>query len=181
MKAALREKILEKRELLSKKEIINKSNKIKHELFSLPEYQRAKVICFFVSFNSEVDTHDMIKDAIKEGKRVCVPIATNHILILSEIKDFKELDKENKYGIMEPSKIKKINRDMVDMIMVPGTVFDKQCHRIGYGRGYYDGLLKGYKGVSIGICFDLQVVDKVPLDEWDEQLDKVITEEKIIN
>ncbi len=82
---------------------------------------------------------------------------------------------------MEPSKIKKINRDKVDIIIVPGTVFDKQCHRIGYGKGYYDGLLKGYNGVSIGICFDLQIVDKVPLDEWDEQLDKVITEEKIIN
>ena len=180
MKRKLRNNILKKRDALSKKQIKDKSSKIKQVLFSLPEFKLAKTVCFFVSFNSEVDTHDMIKEALKQGKRVCVPIATDHTLILSKIKDFKELNKENKYGILEPSKLNKINKKDVDVIIVPGTVFDKQCHRIGYGKGYYDSLLKGYNGLSMGICFDLQLVDKVPRNDWDEKLDEIITDKGMV-
>lgn len=181
MKQKLRKRILEKRDTLTKKEIKDKSKKIKEVLFSLPEFNLAKTICFFVSFNKEVNTHGMIKEAIKQGKIVCVPMATDHKLILSKINKFDDLDKKNKYGILEPSKINKINKNDVDIIIVPGTVFDKQGHRIGYGKGYYDGLLKGYKGLSIGICFDLQMLNKVPRNEWDEKLDKVITEKGMVN
>ncbi|MBW2980494.1 5-formyltetrahydrofolate cyclo-ligase [Candidatus Woesearchaeota archaeon] len=180
MKQKLRKEILEKRDSLPKEDINKKSNIIKEKLFSLGEYKLAKTICFFVSFDSEVKTHSMIKEAVKEGKSVCVPIATDHTLTLSKIKDFNDLNKKNKYGILEPSKLNKIKKQEVDLIIVPGTVFDKECHRIGYGKGYYDGLLKGYKGLSIGICFDLQMVDKVPRNEWDEKIDIVITEERII-
>lgn len=181
MKRKLRKDILEKRNSLKKKEIVKKSDIIKEKLFSSGEFKLAKTICFFVSFNSEVDTHGMIKEAIKQGKTICVPIATDHTLILSKINKFEDLDKENKYGILEPSKRNKINKKDVDIIIVPGTVFDKEGHRIGYGKGYYDGLLKKYKGLSIGICFDLQVVDKVPRNAWDEKLDKVITEKGMVN
>ena len=180
MKRKLRNNILKKRDALSKKQIKDKSSKIKQVLFSLPEFKLAKTVCFFVSFNSEVDTHDMIKEALKKGKNVVVPIATDHTLILSKIKDFKELNKENKYGILEPSKLNKINKKDVDVIIVPGTVFDKQCHRIGYGKGYYDSLLKGYNGLSMGICFDLQLVDKVPRNDWDEKLDAIITDKGMV-
>ncbi|MBW2984748.1 5-formyltetrahydrofolate cyclo-ligase [Candidatus Woesearchaeota archaeon] len=180
MKRKLRKKTLEKRDALRKKEIEYKSKKIKGVLFSLPEFKLAKTVCFFVSFNSEVNTHDMIKEAIKDGKKVCVPIATDHTLILSKINKFDDLNKKNKYGILEPAKINKINKNDVDIIIVPGTVFDKEGHRVGYGKGYYDGLLKSYKGLSIGICFDLQMVDKVPRNEWDEKLDEVITEKGMV-
>ena len=180
MKQKLRKEILEQRDSLAREEIINKSNIIKQTLFSLGEYKLAKTICFFVSFNSEVNTHNMIKEAIKEGKTVCVPTATDHTLIMSKINDFNDLNKKNKYGILEPSKLNKIKKEEVDLIIVPGTVFDKECHRIGYGKGYYDSLLKGYKGLSIGICFDLQIIDKVPRNEWDEKINMIITEKRMI-
>ncbi len=180
MKQKLRKEILEKRNKLTSKQITSKSDKIKRILHSIPEFKLAKSVCFFVSFSSEVDTHNMIKEAIKEGKEVCVPIATDHTLILSKLKSFKDLNKKNKYGILEPSKLNKVDKKEVEIIIVPGTVFDKKGHRIGYGKGYYDGLLKGYKGLSIGICFDLQIVDEVPRNEWDEKVNIIITEKRII-
>jgi 5-formyltetrahydrofolate cyclo-ligase len=180
MKKELRRKVLEKRDSLSKREVLSKSKLIKEKLFSIGEFKLAKTICFFVSFNSEIHTHNMIKEAIKQGKDVCVPIATDGHLILSKIKSFKDLDKENIYGILEPSKEDKINKNKVDVIVVPGTVFDKQKHRIGYGQGYYDKLLKKYQGLSVGICFDLQIIGKVPRNEWDEKLDLVISEKRVV-
>lgn len=180
MKSELRKQILEKRDSLSKEQVKKKSNIIKKVLFSLGEFKIAKSVCFFVSFNSEVNTHDMIKEALKQGKEVCVPIATDHTLTLSKIKDFKDLNKKNKYGILEPSKLNKVKKEDVEIIIVPGTVFDLGCHRIGYGKGYYDGLLKKYHGLSVGICFDQQVIDKVPRNTWDEKLNMIVTEKRII-
>ena len=180
MKQKLRKDILEKRDSLSKEEIINKSNIIKEKLFSLSEYKKANIICFFVSFKSEVNTNDMIKECIEEGKTVCVPVITGEKLILSRINNPSELTKKNKYGILEPPVINEIDKTDVDIITVPGAAFDKHGHRVGYGKGYYDDLLKDYGGLSLGICFDLQIVDKVPRDEWDEKIDMVITEGRII-
>ncbi len=73
MKQINRRVILKKRDRLTKEEIKEKSKIIKKKLFSLPEYKKAKTIMFFVSFGSEVYTHDMIKEALK-SKTVCIPI-----------------------------------------------------------------------------------------------------------
>jgi 5-formyltetrahydrofolate cyclo-ligase len=180
MKKQLRKEILEKRDSLKDKEIKAKAKSIKEGLFSIGEYEIAKTICFFVSFNSEVDTHGMIKEALNQGKKVCVPVVKGNRLVLSLINDFTDLKKKNKYGILEPSKINKVDKKEVDMIIVPGSVFDKRKHRIGYGKGYYDILLKDFKGLSVGICFDLQIIEKIPKDVWDEKLDMIITEKGII-
>jgi len=179
MKKEMRKQILEKRNSLTKEEIKEKSKIIKKKLFSSEEYQQAKTVSFFVSFGSEVDTHDMIKEALKE-KEVCVPIVQGDYIILSKINDFDDLDKKGKYGILEPSSIIEVDKELVDLIIVPGVAFDKKGHRIGYGKGYYDSLLIDYKGNTIGLCFSLQLISKVPVKEHDVRVKKVITEKEII-
>ncbi len=175
MKQINRRVILRKRDRLSKEEIKKKSKIIKEKLFNLKEYEKAKTIMFFVSFGSEVNTHDMIKEALK-SKTVCIPIVKEDIITASVIKDVKQLDKKNKYGIFEISTIKEIDTKDIDLIIVPGIVFDKSNHRIGYGRGYYDKFLKSFKGPKIGLAFKMQILEIIPKDEWDVQLDKVISE-----
>lgn len=175
MKRLLRKKILEKRNKLTRKQIIKKSNIIKEKLFSLPDYEKAKKILFYVSFGSEVDTHDMIKESLKI-KKVVVPKVKDHELILSRIHSFSELS-YGKYKILEPVKIKKIDVKKVDLIIVPGIVFDKKGYRIGYGKGYYDGLLKRFDHAKkIGLAFKLQIVDSIPAEEHDIRVDKIISE-----
>ena len=141
----------------------------------MPEYKKAKTVSFFVSFGSEVDTHDMIKEALKE-KEVCVPVVQGDYIALSKINGLGDLDKEGKYGILEPSSIIEIDKELVDLIIVPGVAFDKKGYRIGYGRGYYDKLLKEFNGKTIGLAFSLQIVNKIPKEEHDIRVDKVITE-----
>lgn len=68
----------------------------------------------------------------------------------------------------------------LDAVIVPGLVFDKDRYRIGYGKGYYDDLLSRYKGLSIGVCFELFLLDSIPIESHDQHCDVVITESRII-
>jgi 5-formyltetrahydrofolate cyclo-ligase len=174
MKKINRRVILKKRNRLSRKEIIKKSKIIKEKLFSSKEYKKAKTIMFYVSFGSEVDTINMIKESL--NKTVCVPVVKDDKIIPSIIKEVKELNKKNKYKIPEPSKIRKIKKQDIDLVIVPGIVFDKQNHRIGYGKGYYDAFLKKLKAKKIGLAFSLQILEIIPKDEWDIKLDKIISQ-----
>ncbi|HZX44399.1 MAG TPA: 5-formyltetrahydrofolate cyclo-ligase [Candidatus Nanoarchaeia archaeon] len=175
MKNINRRVILRRRNRLSATEIKEKSDKIKQILFNSKEYRQANIVMFYVSFGSEVDTWDMIKESLEE-KKVCVPCVIKDRLVASKIASPGELSKKNVYGICEPEKIKEVSKDVIGLVIVPGVVFDKHNHRIGYGKGYYDDFLKEFSGKKIGLAFELQVLEDIPRDDWDIRLDKVISE-----
>ena len=180
MKNQIKESILEKRNSLSKKEIIEKSKKIENTLFNLEKYKNSKVIMFFVSFNSEVHTHDMINQALK-NKTVVIPKVVHKEIEPSVIIDFDNLLPSGNFGILEPIEAMKISNKNIDLVLVPGIVFDKEGHRIGYGLGYYDKFLrKVSKAIKIGLAFDFQVVDKIPREMHDVPVDIIVTEERVI-
>lgn len=186
MKQKLKIKILEKRNSLSEKEVLEKSKKIIKNLKSLKEFKQAKNILFYVSFNHEVDTQEIIKELLKtKEKNIIVPytIKKNPNLFLSEIKDFVELEPKT-FGILEPKEkyIREFNKDKLDLVIVPGIVFDRKAHRIGYGYGYYDRFLKTIKKeiIKIGLAFDFQIVDKIPEEKHDVSLNIIVTEKEII-
>jgi 5-formyltetrahydrofolate cyclo-ligase len=79
-----------------------------------------------------------------------------------------------------PTHHDKMTLDSLDAVIVPGLVFDKDRYRIGYGKGYYDDLLSRYKGLSIGVCFELFLLNSIPKESHDQQCDVVITESRII-
>ncbi len=135
---------------------------------------------FFVSFGSEVYTHEMIKEALK-NKVVVVPKLKNNSFLPYRIDDFNELNFKNKYNILEPENYnKKIDKNKIDLVVVPGIAFDKKGHRIGYGKGYYDVFLSDMKSAKIGLAFNIQIVDALPIEEHDVKLNKVVTEKVII-
>ena len=178
MKDALRKQLLGKRNLMSTAELLEKSQQIKKKLFSLPEFRSAKAVMFYVSFNNEVSTHDMIKEALK-NKKVAVPKVKEKHLILCEIRSFDELDEKDKFDILQPSKSKEIKKEGVDLIIVPGVGFDRNGHRLGYGFGYYDRFLENVEIPTIGLAFDFQIVEKLPVYDHDVRMKKVITEKRV--
>jgi 5-formyltetrahydrofolate cyclo-ligase len=177
MKQKLRKQIKELRDSLSESEIKEKSAIIIKKLESLKEFKQAKTICFYVSYDNEVFTHDIIKKYL-DKKTIVVPKVNGDNLLLCKIDSFDQLEK-GYCNILEPKDNDRYDGD-IDVIIVPGIAFDKNLHRVGYGKGFYDDFLKGSDAKKIGLCFDLQVVDKIPRDEWDERLDMVITEKDII-
>ena len=133
----------------------------------------------FGSFNSEGHTHEMIKDALR-NKTVIIPKVAHSELEPSVIIDFDNLIPA-KFGILEPIELMKIAYKNIDLVLVPGIVFDKEGHRIGYGFGYYDKFLKKVpKAVKVGLAFDFQIVDRIPAEEHDVPVDFIITEKRII-
>lgn len=180
MKGQLKGSINEKRNSLTKEEIQDKSEKIRDKLFSLLQYRKSKAVMFFVSFNSEVSTHGMIREALK-SKTVIVPKVANNEIEPSVIIDFDNLVPSGKFGILEPIEAMNIAHKNIDLVLVPGIAFDSEGHRIGYGFGYYDRFLaKVPKAIKIGLAFDFQVVDKIPSEAHDVPIDLVVTEERVV-
>lgn len=185
MKDKIRKELKEKREKLFEKEVLEKSNKIKKRLFEMNEFKNASTILFYISYNNEVYTHDMIKECISNKKNVIVPISDkeNRRLILSELENWDDLELGS-YDILEPrkDKIKEISIDKVDLIIVPGVGFDESGRRIGHGKGYYDNLLRNSKNaLHIGLAFEFQIVKKIPTEAHDISVHKIVTEKRVLD
>lgn len=180
LKKALRQEVLERRFGLSSGERTAKSREIEKRLFSLPEFQASGRVLFYASFRSEVETHDMIRRALSEHKRVVLPKVKGNELALFEIRDFDRDVKPGKWDIPEPAAGKSIRPNEIAFIVVPGAAFDEQGNRLGYGAGFYDKMLKEYKGAAAALAFEIQIVTGVPSDPHDVRIRKIVTEKRII-
>lgn len=154
-----------------------RSDSIKGKLFRTEVFRKAKIAMFFISFGGEVNTKDMIKEALRSGKRVAVPVCkgkgTMRPCILSE----KTKLVRGLYEIYEPAIKRFVKLQDLDLVLVPGIAFDKKGNRLGRGKGYYDRFLhklKPYKAVSIGLAFDFQILPSIPTACNDKEVDKVI-------
>ena len=184
MKEAFRRELTKIRKNLSKNEVLENSSKIKEKLFTLEGFQQGKTILFYVSYDNEVYTYDMIKESMALGKKVIVPVSDKKYrkLILSKLENWDDL-KPGAYGILEPVeyKIKEVSIEEIDLIIVPGVGFDERGNRIGHGKGYYDDLLSKSKAPHIGLAFEFQIVKEIPVEEHDMPVDKIITEKRVID
>lgn len=184
-KAELRKQLIVWRKSLPWIEVIKRSEQIGVRLFSLSEFRIAKRILFYVSYDNEVYTHTMIKHALQYRKQIFVPISqvAQHTLEISELFEFDHDLAPSTYGILEPKpeSLRPAVPNELDMVIVPGIVFDVHGNRLGHGVGYYDNFMR-YLPPSIktiGLAFKEQVVSELPKTESDVPVHKIITENKI--
>ncbi|WP_040215154.1 5-formyltetrahydrofolate cyclo-ligase [Clostridium polynesiense] len=182
-KKDVRKKIIAQRDILSEEEIRERSEIIKNKLFDIDEYKNAKNIFLFTSFGSEVDTHEIIRQALRQGKRVAVPRVNKETKLMeAKIIDNLEDMAEGYYGILEPSEAaEEMSPESIDLIIMPGVAFDLKGGRIGYGAGFYDKFLKEVSESTpkIAIAYELQLIEEVPMESYDVRIDGVITEKRI--
>lgn len=182
-KSVLRKEILRKRNSLSDSEITSKSKLIQEKIIGRMEFIESKSIGIYLPIGSEVRTNSIIKSALESEKTVLLPrIITNYLHYF--IVEKHDLDQDsfdvNKFGIKEPKKTN-MKLDFIDLLVVPGIVFDSNGYRIGYGHGYYDKFMTEKKfAKSIGLAYDIQVVkNPIPKSEFDKKIDLLITESGI--
>lgn len=181
MKHRIRKEISDKLKSHSELEKSAKSDIIKTKLLNEEEFKKAKLVMFYISLKDEVDTLSMIDEALKTGKRVCVPVIFKEEkrLIAGEIKDRIEDLESQHFGIYQPKKgrVKKVPLEDIDLVIVPGIAFDRKNVRLGRGHGYYDRFLGSLpeKTKTIGLAFDFQVVKDLPKDPHDIPVWKTIT------
>jgi 5-formyltetrahydrofolate cyclo-ligase len=153
------------------------SLRIQDHVINSKEFQSAQIIGAYFTFGSEVMTDSIIAQSKREGKKVALPSVEGDRITFYEFLSNDHLVK-GKFGILEPLPCSPM--DKMDLLIVPGIAFDKKGYRLGYGHGYYDRLLAGKKYFSIGLAFSSQLVENVPHDEHDRQLDAIVTEDGIL-
>lgn len=182
-KQDLRDEVLSKRERISESEWRSKSEKIIGHLLNADFYKTAEVVHTYISMNKrgEVCTDLFIEQLFKDKKRVAVPITnfTDNTLSHSEIGPSTDLI-ENKWGVREPKNVKPIQVSELDLIIVPMAAADLKGNRLGYGKGFYDQFLKQTQALKAGLVFDQFLFKEIPVEEFDEKLDVIITEEDVI-
>ena len=183
MKNEIRKTFLEKRNAMPKEQQIKNSEIIFEKLINSHEYKNSNWVFTYIHMGSEVKTIPLIEKAWADKKRVAVPIAkANRLMYFVEITSFDNMNR-TKMGVMEPN-IGIENQVLPNektMFIVPGSVFDIEKNRCGYGGGYYD-IYTEEKNVNntIGVCYDFQVIEKIPTEAFDRKLSKIITEKRIV-
>lgn len=149
------------------------SKPILQKLEQLTEFIDAKTIMLYWSMDDEVYTHDFVCKWATQ-KKVILPCVKGETLDLKIFKGINQLVRGENFGIPEPDGPIYMQEDEIDFILVPGVAFDIENNRMGRGKAYYDRLLKSINAYKVGICFDFQVLNKVPIDEHDVKMDKIV-------
>ena len=183
-KRRIREEILSRRDREPEDLRRKKSRKIKKRLFSLKEFNKAHTILFYYSKGSEVETEEMMEEALRKGERVLLPKVREREIYLGEIKGLEKDVEKGSFGILEPKETyRKTTPRGIDLVILPGIAFDLKGERIGYGEGYYDYFLKKIpkRILLIGLAYDFQVIKNISGKKHDRRVSKVITETQIIS
>ena len=183
--AELRKSVLHHRKNLSVKERANHFSSILQRLTQFSPYLESKNIlayCGKVS-SGEFDTRPLLLDLIRI-KNVFLPKsnAITRTLELFQIHDLKSDIALGMYNIMEPvpNLCKKGSIEQIDLVLVPGSVFDKHGGRYGYGAGYYDSMLANFHGIKVALALESTVMSfDLKLHSKDIKMDFVITENSI--
>lgn len=182
VKINLRAKYRQFRERLSSEKKSTLDSAILERLGRLREYAEANTVFTYVSKSIEVDTVSVINKALSDGKKVAVPrcLPETHGMEFYEIQSWNQL--ESGYcGVLEPDpkKCAPVKGTKDSVCIVPGLSFDSLGYRLGYGKGYYDRFLPGYKGVTIGLCYSGCIQWNLPHGYYDQPVDVLITEKYV--
>lgn len=150
----------------------------------LPELVAARSLLLFASFRSEVDTSALLSWALEMGKTVCFPrVQAPRTIAAYRVTDPKADLTPGAWGIPEPRKdLPEVAPEALDVVLVPGSVFDIEGRRCGYGGGFYDTylLLTRPEAVRVALAFEAQIVADVPCEPHDLSVTVVVTESRVI-
>ena len=153
------------------------------KIVNLPEWQNAKVVCLYASFQGELPTTQLLQNLLRSDKRCVLPkVNSQGMPELYEIKSFQDLELSS-LEILEPKiNCPRINPTQIDFFLVPGIGFDRQGNRLGHGAGFYDRLLAQASPTAyfLGYGYDFQVVDAIPHETHDMVMHAMATPSQII-
>lgn len=154
----------------------SRSAHIMRQVEELPQFQESQTILLYWSMEDEVQTHDFVNRWYKE-KTLLLPCVDGNDLRLRQYTGPECLKEGEQFGIGEPTGPEYTTLDNVQMIIVPGVAFDHSGNRMGRGRGFYDRLLKSTpRAYKVGVAFNFQMVDHVPIEDFDVPMNAVIAE-----
>ena len=176
MKKTLRNQTIAAMKALPQTVKTQADEQLTQRLLELPAFQEAKTLATYLSFDHEVSTAGLIQAALQLGKRICVPRIYPHGRM-----EFVEYDpdilEKTRFGLLEPNeKGKFVDKSEIDLIHVPGLVFQSTGYRIGYGGGYYDRYLADFAGKTVSTIYSIQQKEFQPA-AFDQAVQEVLVYE----
>lgn len=179
-KRLYRQDILEKLKAIDGELKTKIENDLFDKLTNHPFYRQAKTIGLTSSQTYEWATHPIILHALANKKRVCLPLidGKNQSMEFREIQRLSNL-KLSTYNINEPDRneTKLVVKEEIDLMLVPGLVFDSENYRIGHGGGYYDRYLANFSGHTLSLSWRKQIVPLIPREDYDIPVQELIISE----
>jgi 5-formyltetrahydrofolate cyclo-ligase len=178
-KAELRATYLERRRALSPETAAAWSAEAVARLRGLAEMADASAYLLYLSsVGNELDTLRLAEELLREGRTVLVPVSRrDRTLLWSRIEALSEVA-PTRFGILEPKAefLRPTEPPAGSVAVVPGIAFTRQGARIGFGAGYYDRFLAGFAGAKLGLAYEMQIVEAIPVEPHDVFMDAVVTE-----
>jgi len=148
-----------KRKKIPYKKLLKRSIKLNKKVISTEEYKNAKSIFCYISFDKEINTEFLIKDALSKNKKVSVPVITDSNKMQAALFSSKTKMKINRFSISEPESIIEVDKNEIDLIIAPAIAYNRLGYRLGYGGGFYDEYLKDYNGIVFGMSLKNFITD----------------------
>lgn len=177
-KNKVRQYLLDQRKRMTYKKRVSKSLEIMENL--IPLIEDKKNIAIYLSMKEEVITLDYLDYFIQNFDVVSASITEEDELWFYQIKNRRELVPGGFMQMLEPPETTLINKEDIEVMIVPMVGYDKRCNRIGFGRGYYDKYLEDFKGLKIGVAFSEQEYPHLPTNDLDVKMDYVVTDRGVI-
>ena len=173
-KKALRAQISRQKRSMDPGEITEKSQALTRMFLSCDAYRQARTLYAYLSYNQEVRTEAIIRQALADGKTVAVPKVYGEEMRFICLNCLDRVEKGD-CGIPEPIDDGPVAADPTALVLMPGLAFDKAGHRMGYGGGFYDKFLAAEPGhPTVALCYDFQVLPHLPTEAYDIPVDTVL-------
>lgn len=174
--------IMNKKELRRSRKVITNKAEADSAVFravtALEEFESAHVVFIYLSTESEPATDRIITEALRQGKKVCVPRCLKapqmEAVAINSLTEYKT----GPYGIREPLGCEPLEKEDIDLAIIPCVKASPDGRRLGHGGGYYDCFLSDTRFTKVCLCYSENISDEIETEEHDILMDIVITQDK---
>ena len=176
--SALRAIVEQQRRMMTEAEVAEQSALIQAQLERMSAFREAHTVLLYYPIHNEVDLRPLLTKYAGQ-KTFLLPVTHRHSMEVRPY-DGEDMMRKGHFGVPEPQT--ETYKGEIDLIIVPGVVFDQHRHRIGRGGGYYDKFLsKQLHAKKVGVCYSFQFKKHtIPHCMHDQKMDRVITPQQTI-
>jgi 5-formyltetrahydrofolate cyclo-ligase len=183
-KEALRRELAGRLDRLAPADSARAAARVAERVLGLPELAGARRVLSCLSFGSELDTVRLIDRLRADGRQVHLPRADPRDRRL-HVHPYPCPLETLRFGLRQPTRAaveldEPTLVESIDLVLVLGLAFDRRGYRLGYGGGYFDRFFARHPIPGVGLAFDFQIVDRLPIEEHDLPMAVVVTESEEI-
>lgn len=180
-KAEIRRQMRSMRRALSGEEQKRAADGVYAQIMRMESYRSARTVMAYAAVRGELSLERAMEDIRASGRRLALPrCGESGGMDACLVTERRQL-RQGAYGIWEPDEsCPVVPPEEIDLMLIPGTAFDRAGGRIGQGGGYYDRYIIQTRAVRVGICHGFALVNRIPTEKHDVRMDAVVTPEETL-